>query len=175
MVGIVGFGNIGSRVARLARAFGAEVVYADEAPADTQRDAKIGARRVDVGELLAMSDVVTLHVPLAPSTNKLVGAAELARMKPSAILVNTCRGAVVDETALIDALAARRIAGAALDVLEREPPAPDNPLLGMDNVTLTPHTAGITFDTWARRGRFIFENIARVERGDAPLAVVSAG
>ena len=81
----------------------------------------------------------------------------------------------MDEAALIDALRAGEIAGAALDVLEREPPAADNPLLRMDNVALTPHTAGITFDTWARRGRFIFENIARVGRGEAPLAVVSPG
>jgi len=172
-VGIVGFGNIGTKVARLARAFGAEVLYADAAPADPARDAEIGARRVDMGELLEASDVVTLHVPLAPSTDKLIGSAELARMKPSAILVNTCRGAVVDEAALIEALVVGQIAGAALDVLEHEPPSPDNPLLRMDNVTLTPHTAGTTFDTWARRGRFVFENIARVERGDSPHAVVS--
>jgi phosphoglycerate dehydrogenase-like enzyme len=174
-VGIVGLGNIGAKVARLARAFGADVVYADEAPADATRDERLGVRRVDLGDLLGAADIVTLHVPLAPSTDGLIGGAELARMKPSAILVNTCRGRVVDEAALIDALRAGEIAGAALDVLEREPPAADNPLLRMDNVTLTPHTAGITFDTWARRGRFIFENIARVERGEAPLAVVSAG
>ena len=174
-VGIVGRGNIGVRVARLLRAFGAEVVYADAAPADATRDTRLGARRVTLDELLTVSDVVTLHVPLAPSTDRLLGATAFARMIPSAIVVNTCRGRVIDEVALIDALGSGEIAGAALDVLEQEPPAADNPLLRMDNVTLTPHTAGVTFDTWARRGEFIFENIARVERGGHPLALVSAG
>jgi phosphoglycerate dehydrogenase-like enzyme len=173
-VGIVGLGNIGVRVARLLSAFGAEVIYADAAPEDMVRDTRLGRRRLPLEELLAAADVVTLHVPLAPSTDRLIGAPELERMKPSAILVNTCRGRVIDEAALIEALRAGQLAGAALDVLEQEPPATDNPLLGMDNVTLTPHTAGITFDTWARRGKFIFENIERVERGEAPLAVVSA-
>ncbi len=173
-VGIVGLGAIGVKVARLLKAFGADVIYADAAPENAVRDQRLSVRRVPLDELLAASDVVTLHVPLSPATDRLIGAAELKRMKSSAILVNTCRGRVIDEAALIDTLNAGAIAGAALDVLEHEPPAADNPLLRMDNVTLTPHTAGITFDTWARRGEFVFENIARVERGEAPLAVVSA-
>ena len=93
-------------------------------------------------------------------------------MKPNALLINTCRGPVVNETALFEVLQARRILGAALDVLEKEPPAPDNPLLQLDNVLFTPHTAGVTYDTWPRRGEFIFANLQRVWAGLPPLATV---
>jgi phosphoglycerate dehydrogenase-like enzyme len=102
-----------------------------------------------------------------------MGEAQFAMMKPNALLVNTCRGPVVDEPALIRALRRKQIAGAALDVLAQEPPAPDNPLLTMENVLLTPHIAGVTRDTWARRGAFIFSNIERVWRGEAPQAVIA--
>jgi phosphoglycerate dehydrogenase-like enzyme len=94
-------------------------------------------------------------------------------MKPAALLVNTCRGPVIDEAALTHALRKGEIAGAALDVLTQEPPDPDNPILHLDNVILTPHTAGVTFDTWARRGEFIYQNLQRVWDGQPPLAVVS--
>ena len=116
---------------------------------------------------------MTLHVPLNAQTRGLIGAAQLAAMKPTALLVNTCRGPVVDEPALIAALQAGQIAGAALDVMSQEPPAADNALLTMPNVLFTPHTAGVTRDTWARRGEFIFANLERVRRGDAPLAVIN--
>ena len=94
-------------------------------------------------------------------------------MRPTAVLINTSRGPVVDEEALIEALSEGRIAGAGLDVFEREPVDPGNPLLKMDNVVVTPHTAGTTWDTWARRARFAYDNIERVRRGEAPLAVVN--
>ena len=172
-VGIVGLGNIGRKVARLLRAFGATLVYSDAfpAPAEVERDLEI--RRVELDELAASADIVTLHVPLNEQTRGLIGAAQLAKMKPTALLVNTCRGPVVDEAALIAALQSGQIAGAALDVMSQEPPAPDNPLLTMPNVLLTPHTAGVTRDTWARRGEFIFANLERVWRGEAPLAVIN--
>lgn len=93
-------------------------------------------------------------------------------MRPTALLVNTCRGPVVDEAALVDALRNGVIAGAALDVLAQEPPDLANPLFSLDNVLLTPHTAGVTVDTWARRGEFIFANLQRVWAGDRPLATV---
>ena len=106
-------------------------------------------------------------------TRGLMGAAQFAMMKPTALLVNTCRGPVVDEAALIQALQSKQIAGAALDVLAQEPPQPDNPLLSMENVLLTPHIAGVTRDTWARRGEFIFANLQRGWQGEAPHAVIA--
>ena len=113
-----------------------------------------------------------LHTPLNAETRGILSHAQFARMKPNAVVVNTCRGPVIDEAALIQALQNGQIAGAALDVLEKEPPAPDNPLLQMDNVLFTPHSAGITYDTWRRRGQFIFENLQRVWNGQSALAVI---
>ncbi len=172
-VGIVGLGNIGRHVARRLAAFGATLLYADAypAPPDVERD--LGIVRLPLEELLARADVVTLHVPLNAATHGLIGGPELARMKRSALLVNTCRGPVIDEAALIEALRNGVIAGAALDVLVQEPPDATNPLFDMPNVLLTPHTAGVTVDTWARRGEFIFANLRRVWQGEPPLAVIS--
>ncbi|HXF60143.1 MAG TPA: 2-hydroxyacid dehydrogenase [Caldilineaceae bacterium] len=171
-VGIVGLGNIGRCVALLLRAFGAGMVYTDAVPAPQEVERSLGVARVSLDELLEMSDIVTLHVPLNAQTRGLISHRELARMKPSALLVNTCRGPVVEEAALIDALRRGQIAGAALDVLAQEPPAPNNPLFQMKNVLLTPHIAGVTRDTWGRRGVFIFHNLQRVRQGEPPLAVV---
>lgn len=171
-VGIVGLGNIGRKVAPLLRAFGAEVLYSDAMPAPPEMEKSLGVSRVTLDELLNRSDVVTVHVPLNAQTRGLIGAGELGMMKPTALLVNTCRGPVVDEDALIDALQAGQIAGAALDVLAKEPPAADNLLLRMTNVLLSPHIAGVTKDTWSRRGVFIFENLQRVAQGQPALAVI---
>ena len=168
-LGIVGFGNIGRRTARLAAAFGMAVVYYDVARlADDEEDA-LGVRFRLLDELLGTADVVTLHVPLDDTTRHLIGARELALMKPDAILVNTSRGSVVDEAALGDALSRRAIAGAGLDVFEREPIAADNPLLVLDNVTLTPHLAGPTRESHRSRVRNAYDNVQRVARGHAPL------
>ncbi len=172
-VGLVGLGNIGSKVARLLRAFGATVIYYDAMPVAAEVEAELGVTRVTLDELLEQSDVVSLHTPLNNQTRGMMGEAQFAAMKPSALLVNTFRGPVVNESALIAALQSNQIAGAALDVLAQEPPAPDNPLLTMENVLLTPHTAGVTRDTWARRGAFIFSNLQRVWQGDAPQAVIA--
>jgi D-3-phosphoglycerate dehydrogenase / 2-oxoglutarate reductase len=146
-LGLVGIGNIGARVARIcARGFNMRVLAYDpvlSAPAIAER----GAEKVDdLASLLAAADVVSLHLPLNEKTRHLICAAELAAMKPTAILVNAARGPLVDEDALAEALRAERIAGAGLDVLEVEPPAPDNPLLQLANVVLSPHTAGNTVD-----------------------------
>jgi phosphoglycerate dehydrogenase-like enzyme len=170
--GIVGLGKIGRRTARLLAAFGAKLLYFDPYPASPAVEQELGVQRVALDELLRQSDIVTLHVPLNSDTRSLIGERELAMMKPNALLVNTCRGPVVNEKALTAALQARQIAGAALDVLELEPPAPDNPILKLDNVLFTPHTAGVTYDTWPRRGEFIFANLQRVWNGEAPLAAV---
>jgi phosphoglycerate dehydrogenase-like enzyme len=171
-VGIVGMGNIGRRVAQLLRPFGARLLYFDAYPAPAETESALGVERVDLPDLLRRADVVTLHVPLNQETKGMIGAQELALMKSSSILINTCRGPVVDEAALTAALQAGQIGGAALDVLESEPPAANNPLFGLGNVLLTPHTAGVTFDTWARRGEFIFENLQRVWQGEQAQALV---
>lgn len=172
-VGLVGLGNIGRRAARLLNAFGATVLYTDAMPVPSEVEKELGVKRVTMAELLAQSDVVSLHVPLNKETRGLMSKAQFALMKPSALLVNTCRGPVIDESALIEALQTKQIAGAALDVLTQEPPAPDNPLLTMDNVLLSPHIAGVTRDTWARRGAFIFANLQRVWQGETPQAVIA--
>ena len=111
-------------------------------------------------------------MPLDDSTRNLIGPRELSLMKREAIVVNTCRGPVIDENALYDALKADRIAGAGLDVMVEEPPKPDHPLLSLPNVTLTPHSAGPTWENWTARFRNGFDNIQRVAAGRAPLWVI---
>lgn len=172
-VGIVGLGKIGQRVAQLLAPFGVRILFCDAFPPPDDVCQALRARRVSFEELLSQADIVTLHVPLNDATRRMIDAAALARMQPHALLVNTCRGEVVDEEALALALRERRIGGAALDVMVAEPPAPDHPLFGLDNVIFTPHTAGVTFDSFARRGEFVFANIDRVARGEAPLALVN--
>lgn len=172
-VGIIGAGKIGQRVAHLLHAFGARVLYYDAWPLPAVEEATLGLTRATLPDLLRQSDIVTLHVNLSPESYHLIGRQELALLKPTALLVNTCRGSVVDEAALLEALTARRIMGAALDVLEEEPPAPDNPILKLDNVLLSPHMAGNSHDTWLRRGHFAFDNIQRVWMGQLPQAVVN--
>ena len=172
-VGLVGLGNIGRKTARLLRAFGATVLYTDAMPVPAEVEQELGVQRVEMDELLAQADVVSLHVPLNEQTRGLISVAQLATMKPTALLVNTCRGPVVDEAALVAALQDEQIAGAALDVMSQEPPASDNPLFAFSNVLFTPHIAGVTRDTWARRGEFIFANLERVRQGVAPLAVIN--
>lgn len=136
--GIVGFGEIGRRTARLAQGLGMETLAYD--PFATDADGTAVTR--DLNAVLSQSDVVSLHCPLTPETRHLINATSLATMKPTAFLVNTARGAVVDEAALLSALEAGTIAGAALDSFETEPPAPDHPLFALNNVIATPHVGG---------------------------------
>ncbi|MEM7125036.1 MAG: 2-hydroxyacid dehydrogenase [Chloroflexota bacterium] len=171
-LGLIGFGKIGQRVAHLLGTWGVELLYADAYPAPPEVEQKLNVARVELDDLLQRSDVVSLHVPLLPDTREMINAQTLSLMKPTALLVNTCRGPVIDEPALAHALQTGQIAGAALDVLVQEPPDPQNPLLQLENVLLSPHTAGITFDTWERRGRFIFQNLQLVWDGQPPQAVV---
>jgi phosphoglycerate dehydrogenase-like enzyme len=171
-VGIIGLGNIGKKVARRAQGFDARVQYYDiERLTEAQEDA-LGVRFALLDELLRTSDVVSLHVPLDDSTRHIIGARELAAMKRDAVLVNTCRGPVIDEAALYEALKAGTIAGAGLDVLVDEPPAKDHPIFTLANVTLTPHSAGPTWENWTARFRNGFDNIQRVAAGRAPRWVI---
>ena len=146
MLGIVGFGRIGQAVGQLGRAHGMHVVHAGEFPLD---------------DLVEMADILTLHVPLNDETHHLIGEGELALMKPTAYLVNTSRGPVVDEGALADALAEGRIAGAALDVFEREPDVEER-LLALDNVVLTPHIASATHEAREAMGMLCVKALREV-------------
>ncbi len=174
-VGIVGLGNIGKRVAHLLRSFGARLLYYDQYPPAGDIESELGVTRMALENLLQESDIVTVHLPLTPETRGIIGKYELSLLKPTAVLVNTCRGPIVDEVALTEVLSEGRILGAALDVLAQEPPSPDNPLLKLENVLFTPHVAGVTYDTWTRRGEFVFQNLQRVWEGEPPLAVVQEG
>jgi D-3-phosphoglycerate dehydrogenase len=138
-LGVLGLGRIGREVALRARAFGMELLVYDPYVGPAAAEA-VGARAVGLDDLLARADIVTLHLPLLPETAGLLGARELARMKRGAYLVNCARGGLVDEAALAEALASGALAGAALDVFEREPPT-GSPLLGLPNVVVTPHLA----------------------------------
>ena len=170
-VGIVGAGRIGSTLARLLRGFETTTLYTDLVRSEAAES--YGAKRVDLDELLIESDVVSLHTNLTAGSHKLIGARELALMKNSALLVNTCRGPVIDEAALIEALRNKEIWGAGLDVFEIEPVEADNPLLQMDNVVVAPHVAGKSWESYPRRVDFAFSNMQRVWRGDAPESVVT--
>ena len=171
-VGIVGLGNIGKKVARRLRGFDCKIVYYDIIRLPEHEEDALGVRYVLLDELLATADVITLHTPLTSVTQNMISDRQFELMKPTAILVNTCRGPVVDERALHKALITKRIAGAGLDVMVDEPPSKDNPLLNVDTCTITPHTAGPTWENWPKAFRNAFDNILRVHAGRPPLWVV---
>jgi glyoxylate reductase len=171
-LGIVGLGNIGRKVARRVQGFDMDVRYYDVARLSEDQEDTLGVRFALFSELLRTSDVVTLHVPLNDVTRKMISTRELSMMKRSAILINTCRGPVVDEDALLQALTSGTIAGAGLDVMVEEPPKKNHPLFSLPNVTFSPHSAGPTWDNWAKAYRNGFDNIQRMESGQAPLWVV---
>jgi phosphoglycerate dehydrogenase-like enzyme len=171
-LGIVGLGTIGKKVARRAAAFDVRIQYYDIARLAEDAEDALGVHFVLFPELLRTSDIVSLHVPLNAKTRKLIGATELGMMKSSAILINTCRGPVVDEDALHRALTTGRIAAAGLDVMVEEPPLANHPLFALENVTFTPHMAGPTWENWTKAFRNAFDNVQRVERGERPLWVI---
>ena len=155
-MGIVGTGAIGARVAKLAAAFGMDVIAYSRTPGKVA-----GVRYVSLEELLAQADVVSLHVPLTDETRGMIGAEELALMKKTAVLVNTARGPVVDTKALADALNSGSIAGAAIDVFDKEPPLDaDEPLINAKNTVVTPHVAFATDESMIKRAEIEFRNIA---------------
>ncbi len=159
--GIIGTGAIGLRVASIAQAFGCRVL----AYSRTKKDVP-GITYTDLETLLKNSDIVSLHTPLTPETRGLIGEKELSSMKPSAILINTARGPVVDSAALADALNCGKIAGAGVDVFEMEPPVPaDHPLLNAKNLIATPHVAFATREALVKRAAIVFDNIDRWIKG----------
>jgi D-3-phosphoglycerate dehydrogenase len=170
-LGIVGFGAIGRRLAQRAFGFGMVVqAYDPYVKPDAMEEAGVTPR--GLAELLATSDFISIHVPLTDETWHLIGANELAAMRPTAYLINTARGPIVDETALITALRDGGIAGAGLDVYEQEPLAPDSPLLPLDQVVLTPHIAGWAIEAQVRTQESVVKDVARVLRGETPISPV---
>ena len=157
-LGIVGMGRIGYEMARRAHGFQMNLLYTSRSShPDVEQD--FGAKRVDLDALLAESDFVSLHAPLTPETRHLIGSEQLALMKPSAILVNTARGPVVDHAALVNALRSRQIAGAGLDVFDVEPLSPDDPLLDLDNIVLLPHIGSASIATRTKMAVLAAENL----------------
>ena len=170
-LGLLGLGNLGSRVARVGQAFGMETIAWSQ-NLTVERAAGHGVTAVSKEDLFARSDVLSIHLVLSRRTRGLAGPAELAAMKPDALLVNTSRGPIVDEAALLDALRRKAIGGAALDVFDIEPLPPDHPLRGLDNVTLTPHLGYVTRDVYEIFFRDAVENIAAWIAG-SPLRIMA--
>jgi glyoxylate reductase len=171
-LGIAGFGRIGKAVARRGRGFGMHVIYTNSRRAAAAIEEEIGAHFVDKATLLASSDVLSLHVPLTPATRHFLGAAEFAVMKPSAFVINTARGPVVDEAALAQALTSGAIRGAGIDVYEREPLV-DPALLAAPNTVLAPHIASATTETRTRMALMAAENVIAVLAGRPPVNPVA--
>lgn len=171
-LGLIGFGKLARAVVPKARAFDLTIMAHDlyVSPAEIERE---GVKAVSLDYLLKESDFISLHLPLIPETRHLIDRREFSLMKSSAVLINTSRGRVVNEEALIEALSEGKIAGAALDVLQREPPESGNPLLGMENVILTPHVAAFSLesirDAWIQAA----EEVKRVFSGDLPVALIN--
>jgi len=171
-LGVVGMGAIGQSLARRAKAFGMDIIYSDarQAPAEVEQD--LGARRVELDELLRTADVVSIHAPLMDETRHLINADTLGLMKESAYLVNSARGPIIDEAALVDALKAGKIAGAGLDVYENEPETHPG-LVDLDNVVLLPHLGSATIETRTAMGVLAAENAVLALRGERPKTPVN--
>jgi glyoxylate reductase len=171
-IGIVGLGDIGAAVARRAKGFGMKILYHNR-KRDPEAEAELGATYVSIEDLLRSSDYVSLHVPLTPETQHLIGEREMTMMKPTAILLNTSRGEVVDETALVKALKEGRIDSAGLDVYEKEP-ALGPGLAELENVVLTPHTGSATYEARDRMAVMAAQNLVAGLKGERPRHLVNA-
>jgi phosphoglycerate dehydrogenase-like enzyme len=171
-IGLVGFGRIGRAVARRAIAFEAQVIYYDPIRAESDAEEALRAEFQPLDILLRVSDVVSLHLPLSQRTRQLIGERELRAMQRHAVLLNTSRGGLVDEVALINALKVGWIAGAGLDVFAQEPPPPDHPLLRLENVVVTPHIAAGTIDAFRAKMQAVAANVRRLALGVPPKNLV---
>lgn len=168
-VGIIGYGDIGTRVARLLRPFGCRILVADPFKALTEEDRAAGIEKRGLDDLVAASDVVTLHPRVTPETRGMMSRDRIAAMKPGGYIVNTTRGQVLDYAALYDALVSGHLKGAALDTFDPEPPPADWPLLRLPNVTLSPHIAGASRHSISKAAGMIAEDIGRILAGEPPL------
>jgi glyoxylate reductase len=171
-LGVVGLGGVGLEVAKRGRGFGMRVLYCDRIR-KLKEERRYGLAHMELEQLLAESDFISLHVSLTAETHHLVGERELALMKPTAVLINTARGAVVNQQALWRFLKERRIAAAAIDVSEEEPIAPDDPLLGLENIIITPHIASASVATRLAMAKMAVENLLTALRGQVPRQCVN--
>ena len=168
-LGIIGLGRIGAELAKRAKGFNMKVLYYDEIRRSEEEDRQLGVEYVsELARLLSGADFISIHVPLLPQTHHLIGAAEFAMMKPTAVFINTSRGPVVDQKALYEALKSGRIFAAAIDVTEVEPISPDDALLALDNVIITPHIASASFTTREKMALMAAENLLVGLRGETP-------
>ncbi len=172
-IGIIGFGRIGQAVAKRAKGFGMKILYYDVVRVPPEREKELDANYVSLEELLKNSDFVTLHVALTKETRHMISERELRMMKPTAFLINTSRGPVVDEAALVKALREKWIAGAALDVFEQEPISPENPLIKFENVVLTPHIGSASISSRTKMSELAATNLLSVLRGEEPPHLVN--
>jgi phosphoglycerate dehydrogenase-like enzyme len=172
-LGILGFGLIGRELAKRARGFGPRILYNKRSRLTEAEEKELGVEYSSFEDILSRSDILSVHVPLSEETRGLIGRDEIARMKKGAILLNLARGEVVDAWALADAVKEGRLSGAGVDVFDPEPISPGNPLIGLENVILTPHIAGATAESKLKSLRICFENFARVMRGERPAKVVN--
>ena len=170
-LGFLGLGRIGAEAAKRAQGFDVKVIYRDIVP-KPELERLYGVKPVGFEELLMTSDILSIHVPLLPSTRHIIGRKELAMMKPTAIIINTSRGPVIDQDALTEALKTRRIAGAALDVFEEEPVPLTHPLLKLDNLVVTPHIASATWETRRRMAERCAESVRALLEGRRPPFMV---
>lgn len=168
-IGLLGFGNIAKHVAKRLKGFEVRVMYYSRTRADAQTEQNYDVEYADYETLISSSDILSVHIPSTPQTYHQINAQVLARMKPGAVLINTARGEIVDEQALIQALRSGHLGGAGLDTFEGEPPKANNPLLHMDQVVVTPHSGGAVFDNVANIVNHAFHNIQKFSAGQ-PLA-----
>jgi phosphoglycerate dehydrogenase-like enzyme len=173
VVGTIGLGNIAAEAVRLLKMFDVARFLAFDPYASGERASQLGVELVSLEELLRASDYVLVNCPLTPETRGLLGYPQFSLMKPDAVIINTARGPIIHEAALIDALQSGRIRGAALDVFEKEPLSADSPLIGMDNVILTSHSIAWTEELFRDMGRIDCEGALAVYRGEAPQHVVN--
>lgn len=171
-LGIIGLGRIGSTVAKRAKGFDMDLIYYDINRREEMEE-KLGIVFKSLDDVLHESDFVTIHVPLTKQTHHLIGRHELSMMKRTAYLINTSRGPVIDEKALYEALKERVIAGAAMDVFEQEPIDPKSPLLGLDNIVVTPHIASASVETRTKMAVVAAENLVSVLQGKEPPNLVN--
>jgi D-3-phosphoglycerate dehydrogenase len=170
-VGIIGLGRIGAAVARRLRPFGVKMVYYD---LQDRRDIEheLGLKRVSLEELIQQSDIISIHLPLTPETRGLISRREFEMMKDGVYIINTARGGIIVQEDLIEALSSGKVSGAALDVFEREPLEVESPLIGMDNVILTPHLGASSVEAMRRMAVEVAEGIIRISRGERPKNIV---
>ncbi|PIE33995.1 MAG: D-glycerate dehydrogenase [Ilumatobacter coccineus] len=172
-LGIIGMGAIGRALARRAKAFGMTIVYHDQMPLDPDTEAELGARKVCMDELLSTSLVVSVNTPYLPETHHLIDADALAKMRSDAFVINSARGPIIDEEALVEALRSGQIAGAGLDVFENEPTVHPG-LLELDNVVMLPHLGSATIDTRSAMAELAARNVVAVLAGQDPITGVSS-